>query len=321
LGAGASVLGLGSDVAGSLRIPAHFSGCYALKPSSGRWPTGGNTMGLNGQEAIVTVFGPMARNVQDLCLAMQVVSNSRPWLRYRECLPLPLVCCADENIPPKQQQQQLKFGYYLSDGFLEPTSPCRRAVQVVVDRLEAAGHKCIPFDIRQAMDPVEMIQIFYGLVGADGCRSVRKTLGSDPLDPAISQLLAVMNLPRSIKRLAGRILRAISQPKAAAVLTAFDGSSVQELWQLQYRRQKFCERFHKYFMESGVDLLICPVNVHPAIPHGTFKTCPLLLVIRCFIIYWIMRSACCRLPKFANKITMQSYRVLFGKHYAQVIAC
>ncbi len=31
-------IGIGSDVAGSVRVPAHFSGCYSLRCSTGRWP-------------------------------------------------------------------------------------------------------------------------------------------------------------------------------------------------------------------------------------------------------------------------------------------
>ena len=36
VGAGASMVGLGNDTGGSGRVPAHFSGCFSLKPTSGR---------------------------------------------------------------------------------------------------------------------------------------------------------------------------------------------------------------------------------------------------------------------------------------------
>ena len=75
LAAGMSALGAGSDIAGSLRNPAHYSGVYGHKPSWGLIPTRGH-----GPPGIVTptdisVVGPMARHAEDLALALDVLAG------------------------------------------------------------------------------------------------------------------------------------------------------------------------------------------------------------------------------------------------------
>ncbi|KAK5137005.1 hypothetical protein LTR04_004489, partial [Oleoguttula sp. CCFEE 6159] len=63
---GGSRIGIGSDVAGSVRAPAHFSGCYLTRCSTGRWPKMGMNTSMPGQEGIPSVFSPMARTLADL---------------------------------------------------------------------------------------------------------------------------------------------------------------------------------------------------------------------------------------------------------------
>ncbi|XP_015589795.1 fatty-acid amide hydrolase 2 [Cephus cinctus] len=75
LGAGASVIGVGSDIAGSIRIPALFNGIFGHKPTPGIIPIRGHFPFSEGklfQQYLV--IGPMARYCEDLYLAMKVMS-------------------------------------------------------------------------------------------------------------------------------------------------------------------------------------------------------------------------------------------------------
>ena len=45
-------IGIGSDVAGSVRLPAHWGGCYSLRCSTGRWPRTGFRSSMPGQEGV-----------------------------------------------------------------------------------------------------------------------------------------------------------------------------------------------------------------------------------------------------------------------------
>jgi amidase len=89
LATGMSPLGLGNDMAGSLRMPAQCTGICALKPSRGRVPWW-NATDLGGPTLVVqlmAVNGPMARSVADLRAALAVISGSDP--RDPWSVPLP----------------------------------------------------------------------------------------------------------------------------------------------------------------------------------------------------------------------------------------
>ncbi|MET0624394.1 MAG: amidase [Pyrinomonadaceae bacterium] len=66
---------LGSDLAGSVRIPAHFCGVAALKPTAGRVPGGGQLPPASGLHSLGATLGPLARTVEDLRLFFRVLSG------------------------------------------------------------------------------------------------------------------------------------------------------------------------------------------------------------------------------------------------------
>jgi amidase len=94
LAAGFVPLELGSDIGGSLRVPAHFCGVFAHKPthalipSRGQVPPGAPPLPM---EVDLAVVGPMARNADDLALALDVLAGPDAPLAtaYRLALPSP----------------------------------------------------------------------------------------------------------------------------------------------------------------------------------------------------------------------------------------
>jgi amidase len=71
-----STAGLGSDLSGSIRVPAHFCGIVGLKPTMGRVPSDGHFPHATGAFALGAVIGPMARAVEDLSLLLNVLTDS-----------------------------------------------------------------------------------------------------------------------------------------------------------------------------------------------------------------------------------------------------
>jgi len=82
-----SPFGLGSDAAGSVRVPAHFCGIASLKPTSGRLPRTGHVPPAGGWIEMLWQIGPMARRVEDLDGMMRVLRG--PDGEDRTVVPMP----------------------------------------------------------------------------------------------------------------------------------------------------------------------------------------------------------------------------------------
>lgn len=89
LGARCAVLGIGTDIGGSVRIPAAFNECYGLRPTALRVPVLGHTGVSGGQESIRGVAGPLATSVEDLEVWMKTVLDQEPWEYETSLMPVP----------------------------------------------------------------------------------------------------------------------------------------------------------------------------------------------------------------------------------------
>jgi amidase len=74
-----SPAGLGSDLSGSIRVPAHFCGIVGLKPTAGRVPMDGHVPASTGPLSLGASIGPMARDVKDLDLLFSIIADAAPF--------------------------------------------------------------------------------------------------------------------------------------------------------------------------------------------------------------------------------------------------
>ena len=168
LAAGASLLGIGTDGGGSIRIPSHYCGTVGLRPSArlvpetGVWPPSRDTGMLD-----MAAVGPMGRSVADLALLLDVIAGgdeSDPFVGPATVGDHRSVAVAD-----------LRVGFYPDDGAWPATDETRAAISAAADALRDAGahvEEVAPPQIADAVD------LFFVMMAADGGARARADLAA-----------------------------------------------------------------------------------------------------------------------------------------------
>jgi amidase len=138
-----SPLGWGTDIGGSIRIPAAFNGLYGLRPSSGRLPYEGMANSFDGAPSILSVVGPLSTSPANLKLAVKSILDTEPWNHDPRVHCLPWRNEHEESTKQLAKDKKLTFAVLKHDGVCAPHPPIKRALDETIKKLESEGHKVI----------------------------------------------------------------------------------------------------------------------------------------------------------------------------------
>lgn len=231
IASGGSALGNGSDLAGSIRLPSHFCGIAGIKPTHGRVPkTGG--FPRNGRVSdYLSTQGPMARFVEDLALVLPIVSG--PDFEDPEAVPMPLGNYAEVEI------KGLRVAFYTDDGSLTPTKETMAIVKSAAQKISDEGahvDEARPPDIDQTLRLQGRI---LGASAGEDKRILLKSIGTTKLSPMLE-----------------------------ASINSYSGAQMTYMEFANHIAEVFSWRNNILRFMRDYDVIICPSNASPALPHG-----------------------------------------------------
>ena len=230
IAAGLSPAGIGSDLSGSIRVPAHFCGIVGLKPTAGRVPVDGHTPSVTGLLSIGACIGPMARTVRDVALLFDVIADTAQ--------PGPALEQGALSL------RGLRIAWYADDGVAPVTDETRAAVLAAARALSHAG-----LEVNEERPPgvSQGSRLWIELFSRAASEQLREFYQGreDEAGPIISTLLRNLELERDLP---GRISE--GEKAAAAVL----------------ERERLREDLLRWMKTTP--LILAPVGATPAFEHG-----------------------------------------------------
>jgi amidase len=233
LAAGTTFFSIGSDVGGSIRVPAAFCGVYGHKPTldivnaAGHMP--GGTWQVPGFSTLLAATGPMARTAADLEAGLRILAGPRP----------PESKAFDWRLPQARHENMSAYrvGYVTEDPAVPVAAEIRSAILDAVRACERAGAK-VKEGWPEGFSFTECVETYFFMFGA----------------------LQLSVTPAEAQR------HAIEQMKGQTDAWSKGALSSFAEWQARnFRRLAYRAAWERYF--ESTDVFLMPTGFVPAFPH------------------------------------------------------
>ncbi|KAM7538537.1 hypothetical protein Aperf_G00000055303 [Anoplocephala perfoliata] len=267
---GGSILGFGTDLGGSVRLPAAMCGIVGFKPTTGRLSYR-DLSRMASANPIGPSWGPLCRDAASCQFVMELIINS------------PISRELDPYSPPVPYQKipndrRLRIGYFLRFDKLVPVPAVRRALLHTRDKLIARGHELIEWT--PPFQPREFVNLYLNSVFSDGGARLKMLLKYDKVDPCMREFYGICNLSR-YNRLWRRFkMRWAGNYEGIVILNALGGfSTVPEFESYILKLKAFRDRVMDSLRAASIDVLLCPaagfavaLPIHPPFPSTAMLT-------------------------------------------------
>jgi amidase len=229
-----SVLGLCTDIAGSVRIPAVCNGLHGFKACASMIPYAGQQSPASpGIPGIIPSIGPLATSSRACAFLLENVMKAEPWKYDGTVLHLPW-----QNFRPKLSQS-LRIGLIEDNTMHTPSPPLRRALRESADKLRRAGHEIIPISLED-FNITQTVDENWEMYGLDGSQMANKLLSAsgEPVVPSVIK----------------------------AALLGKPAKTLPEIMSLSFKRLVARSKFSKLWTTHNVDIIMLPPSAHTAVP-------------------------------------------------------
>lgn len=290
VGALGTPLGIGTDIGGSLRIPAAHCGLATIKVTPQRVTMAGvgtprgppfadpaTGSGFSGNDHVRPVWGPLARHPDDIEAVCEAMFSR---MAHEGDPTAPIMPWRAREASTEGGTRRLRIGVLADgDGFFRSAEAAKRTVDDVAAALRAKGHRVVAFDGKAArLD--ECALGYLELMSADGgMQAMRSGLFGEPLHRLYATLAMAASLPVWLRYwVIVPLLRLMGTPRMADIVWASRPKTVAELWVAAGMREERRKAFVSAMQVQGekaaggpLDVLVCPAYPVPAPPHGTTR--------------------------------------------------
>ena len=156
-----SILGVGTDIGGSIRVPSVCNGLYGFRTSVGLVPHGGvRDLTPPGTDGVHSTAGPMATSLRDCSLFLKSILQADAWVYDSASISIPWI-----ELEPRHK---LRIGVALDDGLFTPSPPVRRGLKRAVDLLRGNNDiQIIPVNLPDTESHYQDLISYFTLTGPD----------------------------------------------------------------------------------------------------------------------------------------------------------
>ncbi|KAL5355106.1 amidase signature domain-containing protein [Aspergillus floccosus] len=238
-----SILGVGTDIAGSTRIPSLCCGVYGFKPSISRIPFGGQMSGaVEGLPGLVPSAGPLAHTLGDLELFMSTVLHAEPWKYDATASGAPWS-------KPSDVPTLLTVGVLPEDEHFPLHPPVRRALDSAIAALEKKGHRVVRLKNDPARDIAYASRLAFQYF----------TYGPHKDHIAASGEPHVASVARWDSPMFTGPFPVDQELDVFEKINALHGA-----------RATYSDAWRRAWVENGLDVILSPGAQNTAVPHDTY---------------------------------------------------
>lgn len=235
IAAGFSALEIGSDIGGSIRVPAHYCGVFGHKPSWGLCSGRGQSLVPIASATDIAVIGPLARSAADLSLALDAIAGGDP-VQDVGSVALPS--------PRAMRLADLRVAVWSSQPGQATDAATTAQIDALADFLEREGAQ-VSRTARPEFDATAAFHLYVKLLSA--------AISARAPDEALERMRAANQR------------RSADDMSADAIACRMVDVSHREWLHLNERRFQIRRSWGAFFRDW--DVLLCPVIATPALPH------------------------------------------------------